>query len=191
MKKIIQFLLFCSIIIALISFNKIYLNNSSNNADKNPSIDSRLNENSKNNIIKNLEYEVTVNQNTRYFITSNLSELDENDTGEIIKMKKVRAIIIDKNNLPFVIELDAAEYNNFNYKTKFINNVSISYLDNKIFSDQLDIDFEKNFIMISQNVRYLGNQGTGKSDNISINLVTKQVDIYMNKKSDKVKLNKN
>ena len=191
MKRFIQFLLFCIIIISLITFNKVYFNKSFNNDNKNLSVDNQLIQKSKNNIIKNLEYEVTVDQNTKYFIRSNVSELDKDGADEIIIMKQVKAIITDQDDMPIIIESDKAQYDSFSYKTKFMNNVSVSYLNNKIFSDQLDIDFEKNFILISQNVRYLGNQGTINSDNISINLITKKVDIYMSKKNEKVKLNKN
>ena len=73
----------------------------------------------------------------------------------------------------------------------FRNNVVIKYMNNKIFSDKLDLDIKNSIAKIYENVRYEGNNGTIKSDNIRVDLKTKKIDIYMNSEKDDVKIEKN
>ena len=59
-------------------------------------------------------------------------------------------------------------------------------MDNIIFSNKIDLNFKENTILIYENVKYEGEQGTIRSDNIKINLITKKIQIYMNNKEKKV-----
>ena len=100
------------------------------------------------------------------------------------------SFFIDKNNFTLIINSDEALYSNLNYNTKFRKNVQIEYMNNKIFSDNVDVNFQDNTIKIFKNVKYIGMDGTINSDNIMINLITKKVDIYMDNKNDNVELTK-
>jgi len=191
MKKITQLILFIFVIFALFLFNKIYLSKDDKIITQLVVPDDQLAQQSKNNLIKNLKYVVNLDQNNQYIITSDLSELINNNNNEFVKMQNVKAIIIDKNKESFIIKSDIADYNNSNYSTKFRNNVSIEYMNNRIFSDKLDLNFENNEAKIFDNVKYEGLYGTITSDNILINLISKKVDLYMNNENDKVQLNKN
>ena len=191
MKKITQLILFIFVIFALFLFNKIYLSKDDKIITQLVVPDDQLAQQSKNNLIKNLKYVVNLDQNNQYIITSDLSELINDNNNEFVKMQNVKAIIIDKNKESFIIKSDIADYNNSNYSTKFRNNVSIEYMNNRIFSDKLDLNFENNEAKIFDNVKYEGLYGTITSDNILINLISKKVDLYMNNENDKVKLNKN
>ena len=64
-------------------------------------------------------------------------------------------------------------------------------MSNKIFSDKLDLNIKNNIAQIFENVRYVVESGKITSDNIKINLLTKKIDIYMDDKNNKVKVNKN
>tara|TARA_B100000902_G_scaffold310748_1_gene300435 strand:+ start:2051 stop:2626 length:576 start_codon:yes stop_codon:yes gene_type:complete len=191
MKKITQLILFIFVIFALFLFNKIYLSKDDKIITQLVVPDDQLVQQSKNNLIKNLKYVVNLDQNNQYIITSDLSELINDNNNELVKMQNVKAIIIDKNKESFIIKSDIADYNNSNYSTKFRNNVSIEYMNNRIFSDKLDLNFENNEAKIFDNVKYEGLYGTITSDNILINLISKKVDLYMNNENDKVQLNKN
>lgn len=191
MKRIVQFSLFFIVILTLFFFNKLYLSKNNKIIVKSDNLNDQIISKTENNLIKNLKYEVNLDQNKQYIITSDLSELINSNNSEIIKMQKVKALIIDQNRIPLIIKSDNADYNNDNYSTKFRNNVSIEYMNNKIFSDKADLDFENNIAKIFENVRYEGSQGSILSDNIKINLITKKIDIYMNNENDKVQLNKN
>tara|TARA_A100001011_G_scaffold398987_1_gene505551 strand:- start:1399 stop:1989 length:591 start_codon:yes stop_codon:yes gene_type:complete len=190
MKKIVQLTLLSFIVLALTIFYKIYFSKEDNTNSKSFTPSEQLVQPSENNLIKNLKYEVMLDRNNEYIITADSSELINTGGVEIIKMQIVTAIIKDENKIPLIIKSKFAEYNNFNYNTKFRENVSVEYLNHKIFSDKIDLSFENNVAKIFENVRYVGSDGTIISDNIEINLLTKKVDIFMDNKNDKVELNK-
>ena len=61
-------------------------------------------------------------------------------------------------------------------------------MDNKIYSDNLDLNFDKNIIKIYNNVVYDGAQGLIKTDNVLMNIETKEIKIFMDKPKDKVEV---
>ena len=142
----------------------------------------------KNNLIKNLKYDVNLENNTKYNISSDLSEIIYINDIEYVRMQNVVAVFIDKNNIPIIIKAKKALFNNSTYNTQFDQNVEITYLDNLINSDELDLNFNENIASIYNNVVYEGNHGRIKTDNIVINLITKKIDIFMNNKKNKVKI---
>ena len=191
MKKIAQLSLLGFVILALFLFNKVYFSKNDKNITASKITKKQSVEKNENNLIKNLKYEVNLDQDNQYIITSELSELTYVNDIEIVKMQKVTALILDSNKIPLIINSDFAEYNNFNYNTEFRNNVLIEYMNNKIYSDKLDLNIEDNIVKIFKNVRYIGAEGTIKSDNIKINLITKKIDVYMDNEKNKVEVNKN
>ena len=48
------------------------------------------------------------------------------------------------------------------------------------------LNFEDNLILASNNVKYTGPKGAVKTDNIKINLITKKIDIFMDKSNENV-----
>ena len=106
-------------------------------------------------------------------------------------MKKVIAILRDEKNTPITIKSDFADYWSELYNTNFHQNVSMKYMDNNIYSDNLNLDFENKKIKIFDNVLYKGNEGIIKTDNIIIDMITKKIDINMNDRSKNVKIFKN
>jgi|TARA_B110000444_G_C18842484_1_gene599774 hypothetical protein len=191
MNRIAQLTLLGVVIFTVFFFDRIYLSKTKKNVVVPEVFNDQLNIKTKNNLIKNLKYEVNLDQNQQYIITSDLSELINSNDFEVFKMQTVKALILDKNKIPLIITSDNADYNNINYNTKFRNNVSIEYLNNKIYSDKAELDFKNNVAKIFENVRYVGSQGTVISDNIEIDLITKEIDIFMNNENDNVELNKN
>ena len=179
MKKVIQLVLFLLLITILIIFYKIYFseNNSSEMKVVTPKDQQIIN--IENNLIKNLKYEVKLDNQNQYIITSDLSEIVYEEGMEVVKMQKVTALLIDQNNIPLIVTSELATYNNSNYNTKFSENVRIEYLNNLISSDKMNFDFDKNLILIQQNVKYEGIQGKITTDNIKIDLITKKIEIYM------------
>ena len=188
MKIIIQLLLSALLIIFSIFFYTNYLKEEKLIVKKEKEIKNENLNQSQNNLIKNLSYEVKFDNNAQYLITSELSELIyENDT-EIVKMQKVFAKFIDKSNLPITIKSENANYNNMNYNTSFYDKVIITFDNNVVNSNKLDLNFTKNIVTIYDNVVYEGLNGLVKTDNIKIDLNTRKVNIFMNDKQKKVKL---
>ena len=191
MNRIIQLTLLLIIIISSFVFYKIYFSEKKKPIIKKKINEDQLSNQSQNNLIKNLKYEVKLDQNNQYIITSDLSEITYDNNVELVKMQKVIAIFIDKNNIPLTVISDKAIYNNSNYNTKFRENVKIEYLNNIILADKMDLNFENNTILIFDNVNYNGTQGNLLTDIIKINLITKKIDIYMKDYKDNVKIKTN
>ncbi len=191
MKKIIQLSIFFFILISVFIFYKTYFYENEKKKNLTRSSDNQSINQSENNFIKNLKYEVRLNENNYYKITSEESEINYIDNEEIVKMYKVKALVLDQNNLPIVITAKKAVYNNSNYNTNFREDVLIEYMDYKILADKMDLNFQKNIIKIFQNVKYIGTENKLTSDNIELNLITKEIDIFMDSKTDNVKIMKN
>ena len=117
-----------------------------------------------------------------------MSELSYLDDAELINMQTVQAIFIDQSKIPLIIKSDTAIYNSLNYNTNFRNNVEVTYINNIIVADKMDLNFEDNIITIFENVKYDGLELDMKTDNIKINLITKKIDIYMNDDKKNVEL---
>ena len=188
MKKVIKLILFLLLIIISIIFYKIYLSeNTKSKVEVNISEEGQAT-NPENNLIKNLKYEVKLNNNNQYVITSDLSEITYKNGNEVVKMQKVIALLLNKKNIPLTITSERAIYNNFNYNTKFSQNVRVEYLNNIILSDKLEFDYNNSLITIYENVEYDGIQGNIIADNIKIDLLTKKIEIYMSNTNDNVEV---
>ena len=186
-KKIIYSLTIILLIIVIIFSYKKFFKNEKKNGNLAINKDESLSENP-NNLIKNLKYNVKFENNSSYTITALESELIYENQTEIVLMKNVEAIFINANNETLKIVSKNAKYNNFSYNTEFENDIRIDYLENSITSDKLFLDFKKNIVTISDNIVYEGQQGFVKADNIKIDLMTKNVEISMNKLQKKIEI---
>mgnify|MGYP002015198348 CR=1 FL=1 len=142
----------------------------------------------KSNLIKNLSYEVKFDDNTQYIITADLSEIKYENDIEIVEMQQVLAKIINDEKVSLIITGDKAFFNNSNFNTSFRENVKVEYTENVIFSDKLDLNFLENLVVIYENVVYEGAYGNVNTDNVIINLITKNVEIFMNDPKNKIKV---
>ncbi len=142
--------------------------------------------NEKNNLIKNLKYDVQFDDNSKYSITADLSELSYKNDVEIVYMQKVTAIFSKENISQFTVTADEAIFDNSSYNTNFRNNIEINYMGHKIFSDKLDLNFIENNVSIYENVVYQGLKSTIIADNVKIDLISKNTEIFMNNTNKKV-----
>ena len=188
MKKFLQLFLFLILIlISWYSYFNYFKVEKVNNVKISDKKEISSEENSKN-FIKNLKYEIKFENNAEYTLNAESSEITYKDQIEIVLMKKVNAFFINKKGLPLIIQANKAIYDNSNHNTNFYDNVEIEYLGNKISSDNLNLDFTKNIAVISNNVVYDGVNGQLKTDNIKINIDTRDIKIFMNNSNDKVKI---
>ena len=193
MKKIAQFIIFLILIISAISFYNIYFKKDEtivySDLVKKETLEPQVSKKeSQSNLIKNLMYDVKFEDNSQYSISSDLSEITYSANDEIVNMQGVIAKIIDENNLSFTIVSNYAVFNNNTYETLFTKDVKITYLDNEISSQKLLLNFDENIVTISENVMYEGLQGLIQTDNIRINLKSKNVEIFMNNSKNKIKI---
>ena len=188
-KKILQLSLFLFLILVSVYFYYEYFKFDEKGDVKNTTeLNLEKSNSTKNNLIKNLKYEIQFNDKTMYNITADSSEIKYENDGEIVSMKVITAVLTDENNITITVTSDDAIYNSTNYNSQFRNNVKIIYLDHIILSDKMDINFDENIANIYDNVFYEGVQGTLKSDNIKINLISKDIEIFMKESNDKVKI---
>ncbi len=188
MKKFIQFFLyFLIILITFLIYNTYLKNDLTKKEEVNKNQDETLIDN-ENNLIKNLKYEVNFDDNSQYIIKAELSEIIYENNIEIVKMQNVQASIIDKNQDPVIINSERAIYNNSSYNTEFSKNIRIKYMKNTINSGNLDLNFQKNTILIYNNVVYEGLQGEIKADKVEVDLITKNSVISMNNSNKKIEV---
>ena len=187
MSRVIKIVLFSLMILLLIIFYKIYLEEKNlivQDINTNPTIQK---ETLKDNLIHNLTYSVNLGQNNEYIINSDLSEITyKNDSTEIVNMQGVSATIIDKNELPIMIKSDLAEYDNFDYGTLFKKNVRINYLNHEISSNEMQLDFKNKLIKIYDKVEYSGSLGQMFTSNIDIDINNNKIEIYMDNNANLV-----
>ena len=185
-KTIIQFIFgifFLTII--LLFYYKYFLSN------KEPLITQSTNGNSKSlkaesNLINDMRYKTTDGNGNKYFIYSEYGETDINNP-EIILMKNVAARIEIFEKDTIYIKSLSAKYNTTSYETNFNKDVELKYLDHEIFSENMDLSFQKNFVWLYTNVIYKGFDYKLFADKIEIDLITKNSKIYTDD-NEKVKI---
>ena len=192
MKVFLQTFLFSILIIIGFFFYQTYFM-------KNESVEKIVIENNikknditeKKNIITNLQYNVKLENNGNYEIKSTSSKIIYENGFEIVFMEDVIATFTDNQDRKVIIRSDKASFNSSTYDTKFRDNIKILYENHKITSDKINFDFKKNNILIFQNVIYTGLKEEINTDNIKLNLITKDVQFYMNSEKDNVKITLN
>ena len=147
MKSIAQLFFICLLMVSsYIFFDKYFLSEKIKKKSKIVSKNVQVTDFNKNNIIRNLKYEISLSKGKEYIITSETSEIEEIDDYELVTMRTVKATLIDNNRSPLVIKSLNATFNNSNYNTTFSKDVSIEYMNNKILSNTLNLDFKKKLI---------------------------------------------
>ncbi|MDB9811140.1 LPS export ABC transporter periplasmic protein LptC [Candidatus Pelagibacter sp.] len=139
------------------------------------------------NLIYNLKYVVEGADEINYIISSERGELKV-DQPDLILMKKVLAVIKGKNNKPLKITADKAIYNTINHNTEFYENVLMTYEKQQINSNNFDLVFEKNLATITNNVLYKNPNTKLLADKVEIDIITKNLKIFMYDNNDKIKI---
>ena len=188
MKRFAQLILFCLLIIIGLFVKFKYFSQTEMSLKNTSDLKDEISSENKSNLIKNLTYDLKLENNSQYIITSEISEISFTDSVEIVTMQKVVAKFIDKNGITMKITGDNAIFNKDTYNTNFDKNVKITYLDNVVLSEKLDLNFSENIVTIYNNVIYEGINGIMKTDNIIINLITKNAEIFMNTPQKKVEM---
>ena len=185
-KKIyIQILLFLIIVVSLIWFYNEYFSKKQK-AVKKIDITQEKNINTKSNLIYNLNYKSRDLDNNTYMIKADTGEISQNGTDFL--MNNVYAKITLNDQTEIIITSNNAIYNNDNYNTEFFGNVISKYGEHSIYSEKMDLNFDLNKIKISGKVLFENLNSRIKTDNIEFDLITKNVLISMNNKTEKVSL---
>ena len=186
MKRVIKYVLIIFLILISLLFYNFFFKKKTQT--ENVIIIQENLESSQNNIIRNLEYNINLSNGNKYFITAESGVLSYNNNIETVDMTNPIAEITYGDNTLITISSNKAIYNNNNYNSFFRENVKINYSNNLIYADKMNLNFIENKIIIFENVKYIGPYGKLKTDNIGIDLLTKEIQIYMDSEKDNVEI---
>ena len=190
-KKIfIQFLLLTTIFIIVFSTFFLYFNKKENLKISNlPIIKEKesLIDVETGTLIKDINYSFYDSAGNYYELLSEVGKVDINNSDKIF-MTNVVATIYLVDSSPVKITSKYANYNKINHETSFFENVKVTHLIHKATSENLDISFNDNLASMYNNIVY-NKPGTNlKADRLEIDLITKNSKIFMDNKTEKIKI---
>ena len=139
--------------------------------------------------ISNLSYKKFDIQKNLYLITAKKGKINNKDPN-IIFMEDVEASITYLNKEKLIILSNKAVLNKKNFQTKFSDEVKLMYQEKILISDNLEFLFDKNIAIFRDNVKYYNQNIEAFADVVSINLLTREIDIK-SKNKKKIRINKN
>ena len=138
-------------------------------------------------LIKDINYSFSDLSGNYYELMSKVGKIDINNPDKIF-MTDVVATIYLVDSSPLKITSNYANYNKINHETSFFENVNVTHLIHKATSENLDISFKDNLASMYNNIVY-NKPGTNlKADRLEIDLITKNSKIFMDNKTEKIKI---
>ena len=189
-KILIQFLLLITIFIIVFSTFFLYFNKKEKLKTSNlPIIQEKesLIDDETGTLIKDINYSFSDSSGNYYELLSEVGKVDINNSDKIF-MTDVVATIYLVDSSPVKITSKYANYNKINHETSFFENVKVTHLIHKATSENLDISFNDNLASMYNNIVY-NKPGTNlKADRLEIDLITKNSKIFMDNKTEKIKI---
>ena len=191
-------LIFLAIITFLVFKNYYIKSGSKTDFTENDNKTSKDLSKSDKNIIKDISYTANNNRGDIYLLLADYGEI-YSDNQELMFLTKVNGKITLADGTNVTIRSDFANFNTKNFETTFINNVIVKRKDEKITGDELYLVLEKdeieklnenkndeNIIRMSRNIVYKKPGYDLSADILEIDLITKNIKIYMLDKNKKV-----
>jgi len=189
-KILIQFLLLITIFIIVFSTFFLYFNKKEKLKTSNLPITKEkesLIDDETGTLIKDISYSFSDLSGNYYELLSEVGKVDINNSDKIF-MTDVVATIYLVDSSPIKITSKYANYNKINHETSFFENVNMTHLIHKATSENLDISFNDNLASMYNNIVY-NKPGTNlKADRLEIDLITKNSKIFMDNKTEKIKI---
>ena len=200
-KTLVQIFLFIFLIL-LVLFTFIFFYNSdevkqSSVKPENTNINTASSQDDQN-IIENIKYTSSNNNGDVFEIFADFGE-PSLINPELMLLKSVKAQIIFTNKNNINLTSDFADFNTKTFETLFFDNVKITRLDEVMTGEKLylvlenddelvekDLKKEQNILRMSNNILFEKPGYTLKADILEIDLITKNLKIYMNDKLEKV-----
>jgi lipopolysaccharide export system protein LptA len=187
-KVVIQLLLLTLVVFLIFYFYKDYLNKQNQSKFNEPSNKIDIT-GIQNNVVKDIAYKRIYNSTGDEFLIKAFYGEFIDDNNEIIILTNVNALINRNDGSSVYIKSDKAKYDTINNNTNFMNNIELTYLDNKINSNFLDIIFSQNLIQAYGNLVYQNIDYELFADKMELDIDTKNTKIFMLDNS-KVKIKK-
>jgi len=142
----------------------------------------------KNNQIKNLtkeiEYIISNKNGDNFKIFAKYGETNIKNSN-ILDLKQVNGEILSSERSTIFLSSDLANYNYTNQNSKFYNNVKIEYDNIIITCDKLDLNMSDNMAVAYDNVVMKDDKSTMKAQIITLDILTKDININS---SEKIKI---
>ena len=200
-KSIIQIFLVTILLIASFSiFNFFYIPKEGDQrleSKKDNNIDNELNNTDKN-IIKDIEYSLNNDNGNIYRVIADFGEV-KIDNPDLMFLTNVTATVIFNDKMSIILTSNFANFNSKTFETTFLNNVQVKKDKETITGDELYLVLEKddkeildkpnieeNLIRISHNVMYKKPGYILKADILELDLITKNIKIYMLNEKQKI-----
>ena len=190
-KIIIKILMILLIILISLLFYLKYFSKSPKKLEKNETVEKiNIDENNSSTFIENINYVSSDIRGNKYQITAAQAEIQKNKS-DIMFLKNIEAYIIVKDSDIIKVTSDFGKYDAKNFDTIFSKNVTITHPNHRITGEYLDFSFLNNLGTISTNVIYTSNDTNLFADKVEMNLVNKDIKIFMNDDTKKVLLEVN
>ena len=200
-KTIIQIFLITILIIAsFLSFNFFYIPNENDQnleTKKNTNINNESSNNEKN-IIQDIEYSLNNEKGNIYKVIADFGEI-KTDNPDLMFLTNVKATVIFTDKMNIILTSNFANFNSKTFETTFLNNVKVKKDKELITGDELYLvlenndkiilnkpNKEENLIRISYNVTYKKPGYSLKADILELDLITKNIKIYMLNDKEKI-----
>ena len=139
------------------------------------------------NLVKEVEYITTDKKGNKYRIFAKSGKTNQNNK-DVLDLDNVRGVITSEKRSNIYFVADFAEYNSSNQSSKLYQNVIITYDDKKITCDNFDIDMETNLAIAYNNVVVTDPKSIIKAGKITLDIETKDINIYPDNEKSKVKV---
>lgn len=198
-KSILQiFLTVILILISYFTFSIYYKKNDKNPPEAKKEIYEKKNTSEGQNLIQDIKY---TSNNVRGDIYEILAEFGESslENPDLMFLRNVTANIIFKKKENIKVVADFANFNTITFETTFINNVKVARDTEIITGNELYLvldlneeiitnnqDKDQNLIRMTDNILFEKPGYSLKADILEIDLISKDIKIFMNKKETKV-----
>ena len=187
-KIIVKILMILLIILISLLFYLKYFSKSPKKLEKNGTVEKiNTDENNSSTFIENINYVSSDIRGNKYQITAVRAEIDKNNS-DIMFLKNIEAYIVVKDSETIKVTSDFGKYDSKNFDTIFSKNVTIIHSNHRITGEYLDFSFLNNLGTISTNVIYTSNDTNLFADKVEMNLINKDIKIFMNDDTKKVLL---
>ena len=182
-KLLVQILLISlTLILSVVFFNEIFKKEKKISSNPEATI-----KKDQSNLIEGIQYfSKDVNGNT-YLIESKSGTLDK-ENPDIIYLVDVEAKINFDKNDEIKVTSNKAIYNVNNFDTEFIDNVKLSYEENKLSCKNILVKFSKNYAILSGNLVYNNMLTELYADRMEVDLISRITKTSMLKQKDKIKI---
>ena len=180
----VYFLIF--FFIGLLAFQYSYDEKPKDTSFSENNIDLNSNTNTSSNTMSNIEYKSTDTIGNQYLIRAKLGSISD-ENSNVILMQDVEAEIQLDNSEKILISALSAEYNIVNYDTFFKEQTSIKYIEHNLNCNNADLIFKDHKIKLYSNINYSSLNTSLLADEIEIDLITKNLKVYMIDKNQKIK----